>query len=129
MNQEKKETLETHLFVGSMCGEVMCTEDNIDTMNQLQNDKAKAYLKKHPNAIVGRFNWHEDADCKFRRLKDVMPLLNFSYDFALPDFDDWAFEYVRTWNENLTLAQKSPEYVEQFWDYIDTENGIHFFWI
>ncbi|MFX0198985.1 MAG: hypothetical protein ACFFCW_22920, partial [Candidatus Hodarchaeota archaeon] len=86
MNKKEKDIKETQLFVGSMCGEVMCTTENIDTMNQIQNDKARAYLKKHPHAIVGKFNWYEGQDNRFKRLKDVMPLLNFSFDFALPDF-------------------------------------------
>ena len=124
-----KQDLETHLYVGSMCGDVMCSEDNISTMNQIQNDKAKEYLKKYPDAIVGKINWYEGEDNEFKRLADVMPLLNFSYSFALPKEDQWAYEWAYTWNNLLTLAEKTTDVVQKFMDYIDEQDGIHFYWI
>ena len=131
MEKEKNtnEDVETILFVGSMNGDLPLNEENIGTMNDIQNEKAKKFLVKHPNAIVGKINQYDPEDENFERLDQVLPLFNFSYSFAIPQEDPKIYDFVYDWNKRLNLKEMTVAKLETFQDMVEEVGGIHFYWI
>lgn len=85
-------------------------------------------LGKHPDARVGKINWYSDEDKPIKKLANVTPLLNFSYDFAVPEEDKKLSKMLKEYN-NETDFQKASANVTQIFDRIDKLNGISFYWL
>lgn len=106
----------------------MPTTIRITQNNKKENKKARQYLEKYPDAVVGNINYYHDNDKEIKNLKDVMPLLNFSYAWATPQKDEILLTLIKNYNTkegtyNLVVA------IDKILTRIDKLDGINFNWI
>ena len=102
----------------------MPTIDAITQNHTIQNKNAREFLKNYPGAVVGKINYFRD----FNNLVDVMPLKNFSWDFAIPKPDKKLFNllwdyYVKPWTPDLIND------INKIFARIYKIKGINFYWI
>lgn len=105
----------------------MPTTEQISKNNKLQNKLAKEYLKKYPNAILGKINWHSHYDYRTKKLKHAILLKNFSYDFAIPKRDEELFNMLKRWKIKEPPFQE--KLINRIFDRIENSGGIVFYWI
>ena len=103
--------------------------DDVSELNKIQQEKAKEFLKKYPDAIVGRIDWHRPGDKEFPFLKDHMPLKNFSFNFALPERVGIIELAIKSWNETDFEAKVAVIHLEKINAWIRDAKGIQFFWL
>ena len=108
----------------------MPTTERITQNNTEENNKAREYLANHPRAVVGRINYFHNSGKEIKNLEDIMPLLNFAFDWAIPQKDDKLIKLIQDHNNapfngmgNITAS------VDKIFDRIEKLNGITFFWI
>lgn len=106
----------------------MPTTERITQNHQAENQKAREYLKKHPDAVVGKVNFYQDDDNEMKSLKDTLPLRNFSYAFAIPGKDEKLQKLIRNYNSKPWTPSLIKD-VNRIFDRIDQLNGITFYWI
>lgn len=126
MNRQDKECW---LIQKGMYGRDAITKENIDDLNEIQNEKAKEFLKKYPEAIVGRIGWYRKKDEGFPLLKDHMPLKNFSFNFAIPERVKIIELAIKGWNETKFEATHAVRAIERINTWIANAKGIQFFWL
>ncbi|MCK4384694.1 MAG: hypothetical protein KAW52_00380 [candidate division Zixibacteria bacterium] len=98
-------------------------------LNKIQNEKAREFLKKYPDAVVGRINWYTEKDKEFPLLKTRMPLCNFSFNFALPERNKLIELAIKNLNESEFEAKWAARQIERISGWIRSANGIQFFWL
>jgi len=106
----------------------MPTTEQITNNNKTENQKAREYLEEHPDARVGKINWYSDQDKRIKKLANIKTLLNFSYDFAVPQEDKELFKMIKDYNNEPDFTKPSVN-VTQIFDRIDKVNGISFYWV
>ena len=106
----------------------MPTTERITRNNQAENQKARDYLKKHPDAVLGLINWHSKHNKRTKKLKHAIPLKNFSYDFAIPRQDKKLTKLISDYNRKPWTPSLIKD-IDKIFDKIDALNGINFYWI
>ncbi len=106
----------------------MPTTERITQNNQAENQKAREYLKKYPNAVTGNVNFYQDDDKEMKNLKDALPLRNFSCVFAIPGKDEKLAKLIRNYNSKPWTSSLIND-VNRIFDRINQLNGITFYWI
>ncbi len=126
MNRQDKEF---RLIQKGMYSRDVLIERDIDDLNEIQNDKAREFLKKHPEAVVGKINWFKNTDSDFPQLHYHMPLKNFSFNFALPERVKLIELAIKSWNETDFEAKVAVIHLEKINAWIRGAKGIQFFWL
>lgn len=126
MNRQDKEF---RLIQKGMYSRDIITAEDIDELNKIQNEKAREFLNKYPEAVVGRINWYTEKDKEFPFLKDHMPLKNFSFNFALPERVKIIELAIKSWNETEFEAKVAVIHLEKINAWIRDAKGIQFFWL
>ena len=98
-------------------------------LNKIQNEKAREFLKKYPDAVVGRINWYNLQDKEFPSLKEALPLHNFSCNFALPEKNKLIELAIKSWNETEFEAKHALRTIDRINAWIANVKGIQFFWL
>lgn len=106
----------------------MPTTERIIQNNQAENQKAREYLKQHPDAVLGHINWHSEHNKRTKKLKDAIPLENFSYDFAIPRQDKELAKLILDYNHKPWTPSLIKD-IDKIFTRIDALNGIKFYWI
>ena len=98
-------------------------------LHKIQNEKAREFLKKYPEAVVGKINWYKNTDSDFPQLHYHMPLKNFSFNFALPERVKIIELAIKSWNETDFEAKVAVIHLEKINAWIRDAKGIQFFWL
>ena len=98
-------------------------------LHKIQNEKAREFLNKYPDAVVGKINWHKEKDKELPLLKEHMPLKNFSFNFALPERVKIIELAIKSWNETDFEAKVAVIHLEKINAWIRDAKGIQFFWL
>lgn len=126
MNRQDKEC---KLIQKGMYSRDRITPIDRGTLHKIQNEKAREFLNKHPDAVVGKINWYTEGDKEFPLLKDHMPLKNFSFNFALPERVRLLELAIKSWNETEFEAKHAMRAIERINIWIANAKGIQFFWL
>ena len=126
MNRQDKEF---RLIQKGMYSRDMLTMDEFEELNKIQNEKAQEFLKKYPNAVVGKIDWYKEKDNEFPLLKDHVPLKNFSFNFALPERAKMIELAIKSWNETKFEARAGVDLIHKINAWITNAKGIQFFWL
>lgn len=65
----KKENLEFRLIQKGLYSRDRITPIDRGTLHKIQNEKAREFLKKYPEAVVGRINRYTEKDKEFPLLQ------------------------------------------------------------
>jgi len=125
----KRQDKEFRLIQKGMYSRDVITTEDISELNKIQNEKAREFLKKYPNAVVGHINWYREKDKEFPLLKDQMPLKNFSFNFALPERVKIIELAIKSWNETKFEARAGVDLLHKINAWIANAKGISFFWL
>lgn len=98
-------------------------------MNVIQQKKAEEFLKKYPDAVLGRIQWHTERDGKFPLLKDKVPLQPLSFNFALPERIPMIEKLIKMYNESNYKPEVAVEFITKINIWIKNAKGIQFFWL
>ena len=126
MNRQNKEF---RLIQKGMYSRDRVTPIDRGELHKIQNEKARGFLNKYPEAVVGKINWYTEKDKEFPFLKDHMPLKNWSFNFALPERVKIIEIAIKSWNENKFEARAGVDLIHKINAWITKAKGIQFFWL
>jgi len=124
-----RQTKEFRLIQKGMYSGDLITGEDISELSKIQNEKALEFLKKDPNAVVGKINWHDEKDKEFPLLKDQGFLGDPSFNFALPERVKMIELAIKSWNETKLEARAGVDLVHKINTWITNAKGIQFFWL
>ena len=124
-----RQTKEFRLIQKGMYSGDLITGEDISELSKIQNEKALEFLKKYPNAVVGKINWHKEKDKEFPLLKDQGFLGDPSFNFALPERVKMIELAIKSWNETKLEARAGVDLVHKINTWITNAKGIQFFWL
>jgi len=127
--QNNRQNKEFKLIQKGMYSRDRLTEGDFIDMNVIQHEKAKEFLKKYPDAVVGRIEWHTEKDKEFPLLKDQVPLTPLSFNFALPEKITMIELAIKSFNESNFEANVAVEFLSKINIWIKNAKGIQFFWL
>ncbi len=126
MNRQDKEF---RLIQKGMYSGDLITSKDISELSKIQNEKALEFLKKYPNAVAGKINWHKEEDKEFPFLKDQGFVGNPTFNFALPERVKMIELALKSWNETEFEAKIAMIHLEKINAWIRDAKGMQFFWL
>lgn len=125
----KREEKELRLIQWGMYRGDLITSTDREELNKIQNEKAKEFLEKHHDAVVGKILWNMEKDKNYPFLKDKVPLGNFSFNFAIPKRMKMLELAIKSYNEMRFEPMAIVNAVDRINIWIKKLGGIQFFWL